>query len=595
MPNFSDYDALFNESDDLFAPEPARSQTRGYLRRSSTGRSSPRQSTSSYTAKPLGTASESNVIPVSVAINRMQGLLGNMFAGLWISGEVSEISRPVSGHVYFTIKEGDAQIACVYFRGQAARHPADFRIGDRVEVASEPDIYPKSGRLQLRVSDWRHAGMGELYEAYLRLKKKLNDEGLFRADRKRPLPTFIRRAAVVTSAQAAALQDVIRTVKRRTPWIRLTLIPALVQGREAPETLSRALRRADRLDVDVVLLVRGGGSFEDLNGFNDEGLVRTVASMVKPVIAGIGHETDETLASLAADCNTSTPTAAAEHLGEDKDVWIEKIDDLADELYESLDRYLLNREQALDEESAALTNWMRIALERKGTDLKSEGTRLTLLSRSALKEAEAALKNVNLTQTVRTALRQKEARVDWCARSFTPPALLDRREDDLLRAERNLRRAMTEKLRREEERVLFCARTFRSPDDALRSHMERMARAAQSLRLRVGDKVAKSWREADRAASRFLPIADREIGRKERELLRVVRHLPDPLRRLSEYDRRLLQISQTLAALDPERPLACGYALVSKNGETVMRAGELKAGDRIELTFADNKREADIV
>lgn len=594
MPNFSDYDALFYESDDLFAPEPARSQARGYQRRPATGWSSPRQSTS-YTAKSAKTVPEGNVISVSTAIIRMQGVLGNMFAGLWISGEVSEISRPVSGHVYFTIKEGESQIACVCFRGQALRHPANFKIGDRVEIAAAPDIYPKSGRLQLRVSDWRHAGMGELYEAYLRLKKKLTDEGLFRAERKRRLPTFIRRAAVVTSAQAAALQDVIRTVKRRTPWIRLTLVPALVQGRDAPETLSRALRCADRLDVDVVLLVRGGGSFEDLNGFNDEGLVRTVASMVKPVIAGIGHETDETLASLAADCNTSTPTAAAEHLGDDREVLLEKIDDLADELYESLDRYLLNREQALDEESAALTNWMHIALERKDTKLKSEGTRLTLLSRSALKEADAALRNVHLTQTVFTALRQKEARLDWCARSLTALTLVDRCEADLLRAEKDLRRAMTDKLRRDEERMLFCSRTFRSPDDALRSHTERMARAAQGLRLRVSDKVAKSWQETDRAASRFLPIADREIGRKERDLLRIARHLPDPLRRLSEYDLRLSLIRQTLAALDPKRPLTCGYALVSKNGETVVRAEELNVGDRIELIFADDKLDAKIV
>ena len=601
MPNFADYDALMSESDDLFAAEAARPQPRGCQRRTPSPRPSPRQPSyqtpyqrASQTAavKP---ASATNVIPVSTAILRMQGMLGNMFAGLWITGEVSEISRPPSGHVYFTLKEGEAQIACVYFRGQAQRHPADFRVGDRIEISAVPDIYPKSGRLQLRLNDWRHAGMGELYEAYLRLKKKLADEGLFRAESKQALPRFIRRAAVVTSAQAAALQDVVRTVKRRTPWIRLTLVPALVQGERAPETLSRALRRADGLEVDAVLLVRGGGSFEDLNGFNDEGLVRTIAAMRHPVIAGIGHETDETLATLAADVGTSTPTAAAEHLGEEKDAWLERIDDLADELVEALDRYLSNRDQALDEASLMLNDRLTLTLERKAADLSADSARLALLSRSALKEAELSLRNVNVARAAELALREKAARLDWCARALTAPALLDRREADLGRAGNDLSRAITEKLRREEERVFYASRTFRSPDEALRAHTERMARAALGLKLRADEKWQAASADADRAAGRFLPIAGREVARKERDLIRAERHLPDPKRWLDALERRLTLTGRTLAAADPKRPLTFGYALVTKAGEPVVRAAELRAGERIELTFADNKREADIV
>lgn len=575
MPNYTDYadyDALMSEGD-LFAPETPRPTAKTYLRRSSSVYTPVRSASTPYQSRSVTTtALKDNVISVTAAIMRMQGVLGDMFAGLWIAGEVSELKLSASGHVYFTIKEGESQISCVYFRGQAMRHPVTFRIGDKVEISATPDIYGKSGRLQLRVGDWRHAGMGELYEAYLRLKKKLATEGLFSAERKRPLPFFIRRAAVVTSAQAAALQDVIRTVRRRTPWIKLTLIPAMVQGDRAPETLIRALRKADTLDVDAVLLVRGGGSFEDLNGFNDEALVRCVASMRKPVIAGIGHETDETLATLAADCGTSTPTAAAEHLGKDKEVWIADLDAAEDELYESIDRYLLNREQALDETYSSLEDWMRVTFERKGTMMKGQTSRLNSLLESIF--------------------RVREAKVEFCEKTLSAPLLLGQRDKDLSRLADTLRRGMSVRLRREEERLFSCARTIRTPDDVLRSHTERMARVAQSLRLRVDSVVTDAESDCNRALARFSPVVRREVARKEHELLRTVAHLPEPQRLLLQYERRLGQIGKTLAVLDPRRPLQCGYALVTKNGVAVMRAAEIKKGDRVTLTFSDDSIDA---
>ena len=173
-------------------------------------------------------ARSENVLGVGAAVARIRSALGGMLGGVWVSGEVSNLSMPASGHVYLTLKDRDASIRCAYFAGSARRHPATFRTGDRIEVTGAVDVYAKSGDLQIKVTDWRHAGAGALYEAYLRLKARLSAEGLFSEGLKKPLPFFVRRVVVVTSAQAAALQDVRRTIDRRTPWVRLMLSPAYV-------------------------------------------------------------------------------------------------------------------------------------------------------------------------------------------------------------------------------------------------------------------------------------------------------------------------------------------------------------------------------
>ena len=300
-------------------------------------------------------ARSENVLGVGAAVARIRSALGGMLGGVWVSGEVSNLSMPASGHVYLTLKDRDASIRCAYFAGSARRHPATFRTGDRIEVTGAVDVYAKSGDLQIKVTDWRHAGAGALYEAYLRLKARLSAEGLFFEGLKKPLPFFVRRVVVVTSAQAAALQDVRRTIDRRTPWVRLMLSPAYVQGESAPLSLMAALDRADAAGADVILLVRGGGSFEDLSAFNDERLVRKLRSLKTPVIAGVGHESDETLAALAADVCASTPTAAAEHIGPDIHYWRSLLDDFEERMTLAVDRKTDDAGQTLDRLEARMS------------------------------------------------------------------------------------------------------------------------------------------------------------------------------------------------------------------------------------------------
>lgn len=300
---------------------------------------------------------KSNVLSVQVAVERLKTAVSPLLTGWWISGEVSNYSRPYSGHVYFSLKDSEAQIRCVYFAGSQRRHPATFREGDRIEVLGEADVYVKGGELQIRLNDWRPAGQGALFEMYMRLKRRLSEEGLFALERKRALPTLVRRVAVVTSAQAAAYQDVLRTVARRMPWLQLVLVETPVQGSEAPAGIVAALKAADRLQMDAVLLVRGGGSFEDLLCFSDERVVRAVAQMHTPVVAGIGHENDESLAGLAADICASTPTAAAEQLGPDQHYWKTYIEGLRQSLHRHFEQGMNDRAMRLDRVWEGLQTW----------------------------------------------------------------------------------------------------------------------------------------------------------------------------------------------------------------------------------------------
>ncbi|EJW96253.1 exodeoxyribonuclease VII large subunit, partial [gut metagenome] len=240
--------------------------------------------------------------------------------------------------------------------------------------------------------------------------------------------------------------------------MRLTLVPAYVQGDRAPDTLMAALKRADRLPVDVVLLVRGGGSFEDLNAFNDEALVRVIAGMQKPVIAGIGHETDETLAGLAADYAASTPTAAAERLGEEKTQWEQRLNRFQRDLREGVERRVLTEEQYLDEVAEAMKNWMRVNVTEKAGRCTSKGAQLTLIARSHLKNAEAQLKQLQLSQAIRLALRNRSSTLDWCARALSVPNLVGKRREDLERRAERLHQAIHEKLNGKKERVTVYSR-----------------------------------------------------------------------------------------------------------------------------------------
>ncbi len=230
---------------------------------------------------------------------------------IWVKGEISNFTRASSGHLYFTLKDADAQVKCVMWKGSTFGLRFDPREGMAVEVHGSMSIYSATGQVQLYVSEMRQAGQGQLYAEFLKLKAKLQAAGLF--DKKKPLPRFPHHIGIVSSATGAALQDMLHALDRRLPTARVTIAPSTVQGADAPASIIRALNALNRIeDLDVILLGRGGGSIEDLWCFNDEALAYVIFNSRVPVISGVGHETDFTIADFVADLRAPTPTAAAE-------------------------------------------------------------------------------------------------------------------------------------------------------------------------------------------------------------------------------------------------------------------------------------------
>ncbi len=237
----------------------------------------------------------------------------DILADVWVCGEISNLSLPASGHVYLTLKDNQAALRCVIWKSIVQRLRVDLKNGQAVEVHGSIGIYEPSGNYQLYIDLLRPAGEGRLYQEYLRLKDQLEAEGLFAPERKRPVPAAPQRIGLVTSPTGAALQDMLNTLRRRYPLAQVIVSPCAVQGSEAPLEIVAALHQLAALPQlpDVILAARGGGSLEDLWAFNDARVVRAIAASPIPVITGVGHETDTTLADYAADLRAPTPTAAA--------------------------------------------------------------------------------------------------------------------------------------------------------------------------------------------------------------------------------------------------------------------------------------------
>ncbi len=231
---------------------------------------------------------------------------------VWVQGEISNLSRPASRHVYFTLKDSNASLKCVMWKTSAARMNLALRDGMEVEVHGKIGIYEPQGQYQLYADQIRPVGEGALYQEFMRLKAQLEAEGLFDSERKRPIPELPHKIGIVTSATGAALSDMLNTLRRRLPLVEVLLAPSPVQGAEAPPALVKAIQSLSLQSPDVIILARGGGSIEDLWAFNDERVVRAVAASQVPIISGVGHETDFTLCDFAADLRAPTPTAAAE-------------------------------------------------------------------------------------------------------------------------------------------------------------------------------------------------------------------------------------------------------------------------------------------
>lgn len=269
------------------------------------------------TAQLLPRARPSPVWEVGTLVHAVAEALAVRFNPLSVRGELSGFSRAASGHCYFSLKDADGQLRCAMFRRAANALSFSPKDGDQVELLGKLDVYGPRGDLQLIVEDMEQAGQGNLFEQFIKLKNRLESEGLFDASRKRPLPPMPRSIGVVTSLGAAALRDVVTTLTRRVPHIPVTIYPASVQGAGAPAELCAAVHAASAGYAatghpQVLLLVRGGGSLEDLWAFNAESLARALVSAPMPVISGVGHETDFTIADFVADLRAPTPTAAAE-------------------------------------------------------------------------------------------------------------------------------------------------------------------------------------------------------------------------------------------------------------------------------------------
>jgi exodeoxyribonuclease VII large subunit len=312
------------------------------------------------TRMKLGSAGETPAlaresITVSALNRAVAGLLSRSFELVRVRGEIANFSRAASGHWYFTLKDDRAQVRCAMFRGRNMLAEFAPRDGDAVEVLAQVGLYEPRGEYQLTVEAIQRSGAGQLYERFVRLRQRLQAEGLF--DRKRPLPAFPRAIGVVTSLQAAALRDVLATLSRRSPHVRVIVYPVPVQGEGAGERIAAMLQTVSRRgEVDAVLLVRGGGSIEDLWAFNEEAVARAIRACAVPVVVGVGHESDFTIADFAADLRAPTPTAAAELAAPDRVHWLQGVDERAAKLRRGLAARLQQWQQRLDYAQRALAS-----------------------------------------------------------------------------------------------------------------------------------------------------------------------------------------------------------------------------------------------
>ncbi|MDH7481568.1 MAG: exodeoxyribonuclease VII large subunit [Armatimonadota bacterium] len=268
----------------------------------------------------------------------------DLFADVWVRGEVSNLKEHTSGHIYFSLKDENALIRCVIWRNSTSGMQFNLADGMSVILHGRVTVYEKQGQYELVVSEVTPDGIGALFTAYEQLKARLQAEGLFDKSRKKQLPEFPRRIALITSPTGAALQDMLTIAVRRLPCINIILIPTLMQGEDSQASVVDSLKLAESIpDVDVIIIGRGGGSIEDLWTFNSESVVRAICACQKPVVSAIGHETDFTLADFAADLRAPTPSAAAELVVPDKDEILSRISTLSDAMKSAITALIMNK------------------------------------------------------------------------------------------------------------------------------------------------------------------------------------------------------------------------------------------------------------
>lgn len=309
-------------------------------------------------SRPTNPASE--ILTVSQLNQRARQLLEDVFPRIWVEGEISNLARPASGHLYFTLKDAQAQVRCAFFRQNAARTRQIIENGSLVKVAARVSLYEGRGDYQLIVEQLEAAGEGALRAAFEALKQQLLAEGLFDQQRKKDLPKYPRRIAVITSPTGAVWQDILSVFARRAPQVALTQVPTAVQGKEATAQIVQALKLADRGLFDAIILARGGGSLEDLWCFNEEAVARCIAACNTPIVSAIGHETDISISDFVADVRAPTPTAAAELLAPERQGLLQRIE----YLQQRLQRRLSDRLKTLNQQLHGLNARIRHPKQR---------------------------------------------------------------------------------------------------------------------------------------------------------------------------------------------------------------------------------------
>ena len=503
-------------------------------------------------SSPAAAPRREEPLSVSAALRRMTNALEGVLDGIWITGEVAEVSLSSLGHLYFSLKDEAALLSCAMFRSALGRGPI-FQKGDRIELLGRVDIYAPRGRLQMVGTRWRPAGVGSLYEAFLKLKAKLEAEGLFASERKKTIPRFVRRVVLVTSAQAAAYGDVLRTLERRTPWVKIMHVDSLVQGADAPAALISALIAAQALTPDVILLVRGGGSYEDLQAFNDEELARTIAALNVPVICGVGHEADFTIADFAADLRASTPTAAAESIGPDRDTWLRRLDKCSDMLERAVERAYQHAAQRYDSAAAHLPAEDRL-LQPWEQAMINARVRLCNAAQGRLTDAERAVEGASLRwRTAADFITPRQIRLERAARFLAQPDLC-----------------------------------LRAPVQHLTAAAERFRRLGLAAEERRGTEV-------ERQAKALSFFAHHALDAAAERLDRALRLRPDPMREINAAQRRMELAANALSLADPNRPLRAGYArIVTDADKVVSHAAELRRGSAVRILFADGFAAAEV-
>lgn len=341
-----------------------------------------------------------DVYTVSRLNQEVRGLLEVGFPTIWLAGEVSNLSRPASGHLYFSLKDARAQVRCALFRNRSGPLRARLDNGRQVLVQARVSLYEPRGEFQLIVDYLEEAGDGALRRAYEELRLRLQQEGLFDPARKRPLPRFPRRLGIITSPSGAAVRDVLHVLRRRFPALPVLVYPVPVQGDGAAAEIARAIESASRRrDCDVLLLVRGGGSLEDLWAFNEEIVARAIHACAIPIVSGIGHETDFTIADFAADLRAPTPSAAAELASPDRSEWLGRFEVQQERLISATRRRLLADRQNL----SALAQ--RLTRQHPGRRLQDRAQRLDELEQ-------------RLRHAMRTRLRRHHERLTAIGRAL---------------------------------------------------------------------------------------------------------------------------------------------------------------------------------